>query len=211
MKTLSIFSVAFLNLAMAIYYYWLIYNKKIQPALAMWAFFTLAVGISLLTYMKQGNQSLWDNVLNTTDLFFVSSVTISILLFGDRSTRFNKFDLGCMAVVLLILIFWLFTQNHYITNLLVQGILVIAYFPVISRMVTTKENNESYLLWAGMLLASLLALLSTKGGLANVYTIRAVISILLLMGLMYWVDSKHRNNPILSLINSFRNIIKRKR
>lgn len=188
MKTFSILSVSFLNLAMAIYYYWLIYNKKIKPALAMWVFFTLAVGISLMTYMKQGNYSLWDNVLNTTDLFFVSSIALSILLFGDRSTRFNKFDLGCVLVVILILIFWLFTQNHLITNLMVQGILVIAYFPVLKRMATTKENNESYLIWAGMLLTSLLALISTKGGLALIYTGRAVVCIVLLMMFMIWTD-----------------------
>ncbi|MCO5265212.1 MAG: hypothetical protein M9948_04950 [Lentimicrobium sp.] len=192
MKTFSILSVSFLNLAMAIYYYWLIYNKKIKPALAMWVFFTLAVGISLMTYMKQGNYSLWDNVLNTTDLFFVSSVALSILLFGDRSTRFNKFDLGCVLVVILILIFWLFTQNHLITNLMVQGILVIAYFPVLKRMATTKENNESYLIWAGMLLTSLLALISTKGGLALIYTGRAVVCIVLLMMFMIWTDKNAR-------------------
>ena len=192
MKLFSIYGVSILNLAMAVYYYWLIYNKKIKPSLAMWVFFTLAVGMSLFTYMKQDSHSLWDNILNTTDLFFVSSVTLSIILFGDHSTRFNRFDLGCLLVVALIVVFWLITRNHVITHLMVQGILVIAYFPVISRMIRTKENNESYLMWGGMLAASVLALFSTEGGLANIYTIRAVVSILLLMGLMVWID---RANP----------------
>lgn len=157
----------------------------------MWVFFTLAVGMSLFAYMKQDSHSLWDNVLNTTDLFFVSSVTLSIILFGDHSTRFNRFDLGCLLVVALIVVFWFITHNHVITHLLVQGILVIAYFPVVSRMIRTRENNESYLIWGGMLAASVLALFSTEGGLANIYTIRAVVSILLLMGLMVWVDKKN--------------------
>jgi len=156
----------------------------------MWVFFTLAVSMSLFAYLKQDSYSLWDNVLNTTDLFFVSSVTLSIILFGDRSTRFNRFDLGCLLVVALIVAFWFITHNHVITHLMVQGILVIAYFPVISRMIRTKENNESYLIWGGMLLAAVLALFSTTGGLAIVYTVRAVISIILLMGLMIWVDMK---------------------
>lgn len=156
----------------------------------MWVFFTLAVGMSLFAYMKQDSHSLWDNVLNTTDLFFVSSVTLSIILFGDHSTRFNRFDLGCLLVVALIVVFWFITHNHVITHLLVQGILVIAYFPVVSRMIRTMQNNESYLIWGGMLAASVLALFSTEGGLANIYTIRAVVSILLLMGLMVWVDRK---------------------
>jgi hypothetical protein len=191
LKLISIFGVSFLNLALAVYYYWLIYQKKIKPSLAMWVFFTLAVGMSLFAYMKQDSHSLWDNVLNTTDLFFVSSVTLSIILFGDHSTRFNRFDLGCLLVVALIVVFWFITHNHVITHLLVQGILVIAYFPVVSRMIRTRENNESYLIWGGMLAASVLALFSTEGGLANIYTIRAVVSILLLMGLMVWVDKKN--------------------
>lgn len=189
MKILSIFGVSVLNLAMTGYYYRLIYTKKIRPSLAMWVFFTLAVGISLLSYMKAGNHSLWDNVLNTTDLFFVSSVMVSILLFGDSSTRFNRFDTGCLIVVGLIVVFWLFTQNHLITNLLVQGILIIAYFPVVNRMVKTKENHESYLIWAGMLLAAALALLSARGELAVIYSLRAVVCIALLMTLMYRTDT----------------------
>lgn len=173
---------------MAVYYYWLIYNKKIRPSLAMWVFFTLAVGMSLFTYMKDGQHSPWDNVLNTTDLVFVSSVTVSIVLFGDRSTRFNRFDLVCLLVVALIVVFWFITENNVVTHLMVQGILVIAYFPVVTRMIRTRENNESYLLWSGMLLAALLALLSTRGSLALIYTGRAVVCIILLMLIMARVD-----------------------
>lgn len=175
---------------MAVYYYWLIYNKKIRPSLAMWSFFTLAVGMSLITYLREGNHSPWDNILNTTDLLFVSSVTLSILLFGDPSTRFNRFDLGCLLFVALIVIFWFITDNNVITHLMVQGILVIAYFPVVNRMVRTRENNESYLLWGGMLLASVLALFSVKGSLAIVYTSRAVVCIILLMVIMAWTDRR---------------------
>jgi len=111
MKLLSVFSVSVLNLILSLYYYWLIYHKKIKPSLAMWVFFTLAVGLSLITYMKEGSYSLWDNVLNTTDLFFVSTVSLSILLFGDRSSRFNRFDLFCLGAVAGIVIFWFVTKT----------------------------------------------------------------------------------------------------
>jgi hypothetical protein len=60
-------------------------------------------------------------------------------------------------------------------------------------MIRTGENHESYLLWGGMLLASVLALFSTGGTLAFVYTIRAVVCILLLMGVMVWVDRRRKN------------------
>lgn len=90
----------------------------------------------------------------------------------------------------MIIAFWLITRKHLITNLLVQGILVIAYFPVVNRMLRTGENHESYLIWGGMLLTALLALLSVDGELALIYTLRAVVSISLLMGLMYYTDRR---------------------
>ncbi|HOI86481.1 MAG TPA: hypothetical protein PLV51_01345 [Lentimicrobium sp.] len=194
MKLLSVYAVAVINLLLTVYYYLLIFRKKIKPSLAMWVFFTLAVSMSLFTYIKEDSHSLWDNVLNTTDLFFVSAVALSILLFGDRSTRFSRFDLLCLSVVILIAVFWLITQNHLVTNLLVQAILVIAYFPVIHRMIRTRENHESYPIWGGMLLAAVLALFSASGELALVYTLRAVICIVLLMAFMRYTDYRSKRS-----------------
>lgn len=192
MRLFFILAVSLLDLFLAVYYYYLISRKKIRPSLAMWVFFFLAISMSLFTYLKNDEFSALDNILNTADLFFVASVTLSILIFGDSHSRFNRFDKGCLVVVAGILVFWLFTQNHYVTNILVQGILVVAYFPVVNRMVTSGENHESYLIWGGMLLAGFLALPISEGNLAFIYITRTVVSILGLLGLMVYVDSKKR-------------------
>jgi hypothetical protein len=192
MRLFFISAVALLNLILGIYYYYLISRKKIRPALAMWVFFFLAVALSLFTYLKNGDFSVWDNILNTADLFFVGSVTLSIVIFGDTHSRFNRFDMGCLIVVAGIILFWLFTHNHFTTNLLVQGILVVAYFPVVNRMLISGENHESYLIWGGMLLAAILAMPVSEGDLALIYTARAIISILALMGLMLFTDLKKK-------------------
>ena len=192
MRLFFILAVSLLDLVLAVYFYYLISRKKIRPSLAMWVFFFLAISMSLFTYLKNDEFSALDNILNTADLFFVASVTLSILIFGDAHSRFNRFDKGCLVVVGGILLFWLFTQNHYVTNILVQGILVVAYFPVVNRMVTSGENHESYLIWGGMLLAGLLALPVSEGSLALIYITRTVISILGLLGLMLYTDLKKR-------------------
>ncbi len=192
MKLFFISTVTLLNLVLGVYYYYLISRKKIRPALAMWVFFFLAVALSLFTYLQNGDFSVWDNILNTADLFFVGLVTLSIIIFGDSHSRFNRFDMGCLIVVAGIIVFWLFTHNHFITNILVQGILVVAYFPVVNRMLTSRENHESYLIWGGMLLAAILAMPVSEGDLALIYTARAIISILALMGLMLFTDLKMR-------------------
>jgi hypothetical protein len=187
-RNISIVSVSILNLAIAFWYCWLTYKQKIKPALAMWIFFTIAVGISLATYLKSDQFSLMDNILNTTDLALTIIVSVAIFIFGDHTTRFSQFDKGCLIAVSVIVLFWFVTRNHIITHALTQGILVIAYFPVISRLWKTRENGESFLIWTGMLLAPVLSLLSSKGTLATVYSVRAIVCILLLLMLMLRVE-----------------------
>lgn len=109
-------------------------------------FFFFAVGISLTTYMKADHFSLLDNILNTTDLALTTIVSIAIYLFGDHTTRFSRFNKRCLVAVIIIILFWFITENHVVTHSLTQGILVIAYFPVVSRLWKTKENGESFLI-----------------------------------------------------------------
>lgn len=188
LRQISIVSVSVLNLAITFWYCWLTYKQKIKPALAMWIFFTIAVGISLTTYMRSDHFSLLDNILNTTDLVLTISVSVAIYLFGDHSSRFSRFDKGCLIAVVMIVLFWFITQNHVITHSLTQIILVIAYFPVIRRLWKTRENGESFVIWTGMLLAPILSLLSSKGMLATVYSVRAIICIVILLVLMLRVE-----------------------
>lgn len=187
-RQISIISVSLLNLAITASYCWLTYRQKIKPALAMWIFFTIAVAISLATYLQSANFSIFDNILNTTDVALATAVSVTIYLFGDHTTRFTRFDKGCLVAVMVIVLFWLITKNHIITHALTQGILVIAYFPVVSRLWKTRENSESFLIWAGMLLAPMLSLLSSKGMLATIYSVRAMICITVLMLLMLRVE-----------------------
>ena len=187
-QQVSIVSVSLLNLIITVWYCWLTYKQKIKPALAMWIFFTSAVAISLTTYLKSDHFSFLDNILNTTDLAMTFIVTAAIWIFGDHTSRFSRFDSGCFVAVMVILGFWLVTKNHVVTHILTQAILVIAYFPVVSRLWKTRENTESFAIWIGMLLAPMLSLLSSKGTLSTIYSVRAIVCILILLMLMLRVE-----------------------
>ncbi|HRW62497.1 MAG TPA: hypothetical protein P5132_03365 [Bacteroidales bacterium] len=192
MKEFSLIIVSAINIFIAIQYCVLTYKGKIKPALAMWVFFLLSVTLSLITYMAKDNFSILDNILNTTDLLMVVTVTIFIFLYGDKSSKFTRFDKICLIAVILITLFWFITKAHFVSHILVQGILVIAYFPVIKRLWQSKENTESFTVWILMMIAPVFALLSSKGILATIYSVRAILCTATLLLLMLRVEYLYR-------------------
>jgi hypothetical protein len=189
-REFSIAAVVATNLVIGIRYCWLIRKGRISPALAMWVFFTIATVGSLLTYLADGDHSLLDNILNTADIALVGFVSIWIALFGDRSTRFSRFDLGCLAAVLVIITVWAVAHLHVVAHSAIQAILVIAYFPVVKRMWTSTRNTESFFMWIGLLLAPIFSLLSSEGMLATVYAVRAIVCTSTLLALMIRAEWK---------------------
>lgn len=192
MREFSIIGTIAVNAFILIRYCTLIVRGKIKPALAMWLFFTIAVGGTLITYLSEGEYGPLDNILCTSDLILVSTITVFILLFGDRTTRFNRFDTGCLIAVMGILVFWILTQQHAASNIFIQAILIIAYFPVVKRLWESGENTESYAAWIGLLVAPILSLISSKGILATLYAGRAIVSTSALLVLMARADLRSR-------------------
>lgn len=156
----------------------------------MWFFFTLAVSMSLITYIREGNYNFRDNALNTTDLFMVTFVSLAILFMGDNSSRFTRFDYLCLGVVLLIIIFWIITQNHWVSNIGIQLIMIISYFPVVKRMLKARENTEPFSVWIVMMITPLISLTASEGSLAAIYAIRAFVCTATLLILMLRIEKK---------------------
>jgi hypothetical protein len=188
MRELSIYAVIGITLIIMVRYILLLVRKEIKPALAMWLFFSIAIIMSLVTYRSESGYGLLDNIMNTVDLIYVVTVCIAIFLFGDKSSKFTRFDRGCLIAVLIILLFWVFTRNHWVTNIMMQLILVIAYFPVVKRLIDSRENTEPFSVWIGMLLAPSIALISSKGTLATIYSVRAIFCVGTLLLLMLRIE-----------------------
>ena len=169
----------------------------------MWVFFSLAVGISLFTYFADGKGefSLSDNILNLADFILVVGVSISIIIWGDPTTRFNKFDIGCLISVLLIIIYWAISNNHVVTNFSVQSIMVISYFPVIKRMMNQKKNTEAFSVWIALFITPFISLFANKGFLADLYAYRAIFCTGLFLLLMLMIELKYRKKWPIKNIN----------
>jgi hypothetical protein len=202
MRNFSIYAVSVINLIILLRYCILLYKKKTQPALAMWVFFSIAVVMSLITYLADGNYSIWDNILNATDVVLAVTVSIAILLFGEKNSRFTTFDKSYLIAVMAIIGFWVITRNHLATNLAIQSILVIAYFPVVRRLFESKSNSEPFSVWILMLIAPGIALTSSKGDMASVYSWRAIICVSTLLLLMLRIEMVAKKTKNAILINN---------
>ena len=192
MREFSIAAVVTTNVLIGIRYCWLIRKRRISPTLAMWVFFTMASVVSLLTYLAEGDYGALDNILNTADIALVGSVAVWIVLFGDRSTRFSRFDFGCLTAVLAIVVVWAISHQHVATHASIQTIMIIAYLPVISRMWNANRNTESFFMFSGLLLAAIFSLLSSRGTLAIVYAVRTIVCTATLLLLMVRAEWKVR-------------------
>ncbi len=163
------------------------------------AFFTFAVIGSLISYLCEGSYTPLDNILNTSDIVLCGTLSIVILIFGSKETRFNIFEIKCLCIVLLILVFWYFSKAHFVTNLSLQLIQFIAYFPVYNRMWRSGRNRESFLTWILLFLVSILSLLTANGVLAAIYSLRATFCTAMLLILMIRVEVKNRTKVRVTL------------
>jgi len=190
MRDISFYSVIAVNTVILTRNCYLIIKRKIEPSLAMWLFFTIAVVGSLFSYLLEGDFSPLDNILNTSDIILCVTLTVVIFFFGGTEARFNRFERICLILVGLILGFWYFSKAHFATNLSLQLIQFIAYLPVYYRMGKAGRNTESFTTWILLFLVSLISLFDAKGTLALIYSGRATTCTAILLVLMLRLEIK---------------------
>ncbi|OGY96375.1 MAG: hypothetical protein A2122_01380 [Candidatus Liptonbacteria bacterium GWB1_49_6] len=164
----------------------------VDPSSATWLIFWIAVMLSFSTYRRSERKSAVDNIANASDIAGTSIIFGAVFYRGGvQALHFKAFDAGCLVAAMMIIGFWAVTKNHIMANLLTQVLLVVGYFPTISKLLASKENTESlaawFIMWAGSALALYPPLAAEeKNWLAAVYAIRALIFTSVLIGIMVY-------------------------
>ncbi len=181
MRKIAVFIVTVLMLIVGFRYSWLTWQGQIQPTLATWLLFFVATFLSFRTYWATEKHSFAGNIINTIDLFNVCLITFSILVLG-KNTRmgFNAFELGCLIASGAILIFWKLSKLHVASNLALQVIMTVAYFPTLHHLWSALKNTEQLDVWIMVWVASVFALIPAfidRDKLAFVYASRSLIMV----------------------------------
>jgi hypothetical protein len=185
----TIIIIAFVvGIGMGFRYVYLIVQKEIHPALATWVLFCVAVSLSFRTYWSSKKHSIVGNVGNFVDLILVWIILVGIFLFGENNSfLFRPFEIGCLVASGIILLFWVLSKKHLLSNLLLQVIMTVAYFPTIYNLWYATKNTESFSVWCVWLvggLASLVIAVLKKDTLGIVYSSRAFVLVLIILILM---------------------------
>ncbi len=213
LEVLSGTIIILIAVVIAVRYCYQTVRGEIVPVLATWILFCVATLLSLATYLSSSaSRTLWSNVFATSDTGGVLLILLTILFAGKQVRRgFNRLEIGCLAATAAIAVAWSVSRSHVACNLLVQLILLIAYFPLVRHLWISRRPTEPAFTWSlqlGSCCIALVGVLANRDWLAVLYIGRAIVSIsvvlllLLRIRLLYGVpappggDSKPINESI---------------
>jgi hypothetical protein len=148
--------------------------------------------MSLVSYLLTPNKQIFAAALNAADVFTDVLVILTIILFAESRWRLKSFEKYYLFGLFFIAMFWFLTKSALYSNLLIQVMLGLAYFPTIHNILKYKLANESFLAWGIILCSTTISLIPTFNSwqqngnfLAFVYSARSFVLISSLMVLMY--------------------------
>jgi hypothetical protein len=145
----------------------------------------VGASLSLFTYLSASNWNLKSNILNMADVVNLLIITMATLAVSRNKLMIRPFEKWYFLGMVIISLFWIFSKDPFISNLLIQGLIWVGYFPTIHKLITEKSNTESFLTWGGVLLAGLLALIPASDNLLSlIYAGRTVIMVSIILSLM---------------------------
>lgn len=189
---MAAYVVTILMLIVGFRYSWLTWQGEIQPVLATWVLFLVAVGLSFMTYWSTTKHSVAGNIINVVDLFNVCLIMFSILVLGKNiRLGFNLFEIGCLVASGTILIFWRLSRKHATSNMALQAIMTVAYFPMFYQLWHASRNTEQLGVWVLVWVASAIALIPAtidRDKLGFIYAMRSLSMVSVVLILMFRIN-----------------------
>lgn len=170
-------------------------RREIEPPLSTWILFLVGVAVSLVFYGLEEEWDLVSGITNVGDLAVVSSVIVCLLVWGDRTVRFKRWERYYLAAGGLAVFYGIVSGDLWNSSLLGQGLIVVGYVPMWHKMVVEKRNTESFATWTIVLCADLVAIVpAIKEGnvLSAIYVIRAFVLILITFCFMTYFELRAR-------------------
>lgn len=176
-----------------------------KPTLATWLIFAVATSAGLTAYlMSPGERSIWNNAANTVDVLLTVGVSLFVLHRIGWKLAFEPEEKVAIALAIVTLAIWGITHNAVIAALLFNGVMTVAYYPMVRALYRARRNEDSPEAWAIGYCIAIVALapplLAEKTDwLALVYVFRALACggvVLILMLRLHLRERREREQPL---------------
>jgi len=178
-----------------------IYKKEISPALSTWLIFFTGTSLSFITYLVAEDKDFKSGVLNMADVIATFIIVLSIITWEHTyKIQFKPFEKKYLVGAAGIASFWFISSwfissSAFLSNLLVQVLIFVGYFPTIQNLLVERRNTESFSVWSFVLLAAVIALYpAIVGGniLAAIYVGRTIIMVSIVLTIMSFFSFRQR-------------------
>jgi len=184
MKDICVWYIVLSQLVFGSLYISKIYRRKANPTLTTWILFLAGCGPSSITYWFAEDWDIKSGILNTTDLVYVTAILLATVIWGKREDedRFGTLEKWCLAGSPVVVCYCIITGRTWSSNILLQGLMVVAYVPMLQKMIRKGKNRESYFGWLpGVFngLAALYPAIHEGNALSVIYAVRSLASCVL--------------------------------
>lgn len=194
MKEFSTILPGFILLVFAAWYSYKIYRGFVKPAFSTWLIMLLSVTLSIITYLISSHFNYLGAALNFGDVLTGVIILTTILLTRKFSLRFHPFEKWYILASGVIVFFWMVSRSAFISNLLIQLLIVISYLPTIQKLIHEKKNSESLSAWGINLFASFASLVPSFASaniLSVLYVFRSILMTSIVMSLIAIRNRRH--------------------
>lgn len=184
----SVWTTAIIMMAGSFYYCYEIKKGTVSPPPATFIITAVTFTLSLFMYSRKPNWSFTANIGLTSAFLSAWTIciylTIKLLKEGKFFLSINNWQKFAFTSALVVFIVWIITDNAFVSYVLLQLAVLIAYTPVIQKLWNAKKNSESLTFWTSLMLSSLVASYAAyeRNDIeAWIYILRAVPSTLLVI------------------------------
>jgi len=176
-------------------------SRKVDPTLSTWVIILVAAILSFSTYLLAQNRDVVAGALNFADLLSTSTITLGIIIYGKTKWKLKPFEKFYLMALVAVCIFWFFTSDPFVSNLLLQVIISLGYIPTAHNLIKNRKNSESFVVWGLILAASIVSLYPAVNAwvdngnvLSLVYTVRSIVLLAFTLSLMGYFESKNKRS-----------------
>ena len=198
-RDIMVVATVILYTASAIDYVRLTWQRRINPVPATWILMLITISLSTWMYMQSPNHSFAGNIGNTAALLNLSMIFAGVAArhFRDRTWQvaFNRLQKSCLLLGALIVVFWWFYRDGWVSYILTQTLALVAYPPTVVRLWKAERTTEPVFVWLAVLLACLTALypaIVMQDKLAWIYLARAIPSTTIVLLLIFRLKRREK-------------------